>query len=92
MQCDWFLEGTFHFKGGFKFKGKYGWSSERESDKALDVEQTVKNQMNYNGKFVEPWEVELQRKRLSQISMKKKMFQTNDLRGLTRKISGTVVH
>ena len=79
MQCDWFLEGTFVFKGGFQFKAKFGWNSSRPEDAEFDVEDPVRQQILFTGKFMDDWEVDLQSKRLQKNSKDKRLFQTNEL-------------
>lgn len=86
MQCDWFLKGTFYFKAGYKFKGSFGWSEQKDEDLENNVELPLKNQIKYNGYFVDDWEIEIQNKRVDRINKtNKKLFQTNDLRGISKK-------
>ena len=79
MQCDWFLDGTFVFKTGYQFKAKYGWNVEKMEDNYFDVEGSVSKQLLCTGKFMDSWEVELQKKRLVKKNKEKRLFQTNEL-------------
>jgi hypothetical protein len=43
------------------------------------VEEPIRQQILFNGKFMDEWEVDLQAKRLHKNSKDKRLFQTNEL-------------
>jgi hypothetical protein len=62
---------------------------EKEEDHYFDVEGSISQQLLSNGKFMDSWEVELQKKRSAKKNKEKRLFQTNelDLGGLNKSIS-----